>query len=236
MVWLDILASLVALIVLEIVLGIDNLVFLAVLSERLPAKERKKGRQFGLMFAWVTRLLLLFSAFWLVKLSTPFMVIKGWPISVRDAFFFLGGIFLIKKATEEIHNEMTPEEMEVFTPKRKKKSFWGIVFQIALMDIIFSLDSVLTAVGLTPHFPVMAVAITIAILVMIYASEIVSYFISKHPTLRMLAFSFLILIGVLLIAESFSFHIPRAYVYFAMGFSLAVEALHHLRRIRRGGN
>lgn len=230
---LDILTSLVALIILEVVLGIDNLVFLSILTEKLPAAQRRSARRWGLIFAWVTRLLLLASAVWLAKLSHPLFSWGEWSVSVRDIFLFAGGAFLIAKATQEIHHEVGESETEVSRNGNKVFTFRGVVMQVALMDIVFSLDSVLTAIGLTTLFWVMAVAITFAILVMIYASEPVSKFIDKHPTIKMLALSFLILIGMVLIADSFSFHIPRGYVYFAMGFSLGVEALNHLKRSRK---
>lgn len=228
----DILVSLLALIILEIVLGIDNLVFLSILTEKLPKEERRSARRWGLMFAWVTRLMLLASAVWLAKLTHPFISISDFSFSVRDLFLFLGGAFLIAKATQEIHHEVGESETEALKTNIKKITFKSVVIQVAVMDIVFSLDSVLTAIGLTNRFWVMAAAITCAILVMIYASEPVSRFIDKHPTIKMLALSFLILIGMVLVADSFSFHIPRAYVYFAMGFSLAVEALNYLKRSR----
>lgn len=231
--FVDILSSLLALIILEIVLGIDNLVFLSILTEKLPKEQRRSARRWGLIFAWVTRLMLLASAIWLAKLSHPLFTIGDLSISVRDIFLFIGGAFLIGKATQEIHHEVGESETEVTARNEKIITFKGVVIQVALMDIIFSLDSVLTAIGLTNLFWVMALAITCAILVMIYASEPVSRFIDKHPTIRMLALSFLILIGMVLIADSFSFHIPRGYVYFAMGFSLGVEALNHLKRGRK---
>jgi predicted tellurium resistance membrane protein TerC len=156
---------------------------------------------------------------------------------MKPIFEFLGltvgGIFLITKATQEIHNEVAEDEAKLATSRNSSISFKGVVLQVAIMDIVFSLDSVLTAIGLTNHFIVMAAAITCAILVMIYASEPVSLFIEKHPTLKMLALSFLILIGTFLVADSFSFHIPRAYIYFAMGFSLLVEMLNLLKHSRR---
>jgi predicted tellurium resistance membrane protein TerC len=234
--WLDLLFSLMALIILEVVLGIDNLVFLAILTERLPRESRKRARQWGLTFAWVTRLLLLASAMWLVRLTSPLMSFAEFSFSARDLFLLGGGAFLIAKATQEIHQEVEPAE-EVTTGEPKKfqvfaSSFRGVVLQVGLMDIIFSLDSVLTAVGLTPHFWVMAVAITVAIVIMIWASEPVSLFIEKHPTIKMLALSFLILIGMVLVADGFQFHVPRGYIYFAMGFSLSVEALNFWKRAR----
>lgn len=229
----ELLVSLLALIILEIILGIDNLVFLSILTEKLPLIERRRARRWGLMFAWVTRLLLLGSAMWIVNMTHPLFSVGQWTFSVRDLFLCAGGAFLIAKATEEIHGEVSPDELiELSAPKRSHR-FWRVVIQVGLMDIIFSLDSILTAVGLTSHFWVMAAAITIAIAVMIYASEPVSYFIQKHPTIKMLALSFLILIGMVLVADGFSFRIPRGYVYFAMGFSLGVESLNLVRRSRR---
>ncbi len=229
----DILASLLALIVLEIILGIDNLVFLAILTEKLPLKERRKARRLGLMFAWVTRLLLLFSAMWIVQLTHPLFSIGQWSFSARDLFLMVGGGFLIVKATQEIHDEVNEDPPLARYHAESQSRLSQVVIQVGLMDIIFSFDSILTAVGLTSHFWVMATAITIAIMVMIYASEPVSHFIHKHPTIKMLALSFLILIGMVLLADGFSFHIPRGYIYVAMGFSLGVESLNWLRRSHR---
>lgn len=228
--FVDILVSLLALVVLEIVLGIDNLVFLSILTEKLPREQRRSARRWGLLFAWMTRLMLLASAVWLAKLTHPFISWGEFSFSVRDLFLFCGGAFLIAKATQEIHHEVGESETEILASGKKIVTFRGVIIQVALMDIIFSLDSVLTAIGLTTHFWVMAAAITCAILVMIYASEPVSIFIDKHPTIKMLALSFLILIGMVLVADSFAFHIPRAYIYFAMGFSLGVEGLNHIKR------
>lgn len=231
--FLDIIFSLLALIILEIVLGIDNLVFLSILTEKLPKEQRKKARRWGLTFAWVTRLMLLATAVGLSKLTRPLFSLAEFSFSARDLFLFAGGIFLIVKATQEIHDELEEEIVEYEKGHVHSVSFKGVVLQVALMDIIFSLDSVLTAIGLTSRFQIMAAAITCAILVMIYASEPVSLFIEKYPTVKMLALSFLILIGTFLIADSFGFHIPRAYLYFAMGFSLGVESLNLLRHSRR---
>jgi predicted tellurium resistance membrane protein TerC len=233
--WINLISSLFALIILEIVLGIDNLVFLAILTERLPPESRKKARRWGLTFAWITRLLLLASAVWLARLTTPLIELFEFSFSIRDLFLLLGGAFLIAKATQEIHHEVEPVMTDETLGKlaAPMASFQGVVLQVGLMDIFFSLDSVLTAIGLTPYFWVMATAITIAIMIMIWASEPVSAFITKHPTVKMLALSFLILIGMVLIADGFAFHVPRGYIYFAMGFSLAVEALNTLKRARR---
>ncbi|KTD54417.1 putative transport protein [Legionella sainthelensi] len=228
--FLGVITSLIVLIILEIVLGIDNLVVLSILSEKLPVHQRKKARRWGLTFSWVTRLMLLALAVNMIKLTKPLFTIDQFSFSLRDLFLMLGGAFLIWKATDEIHNDFTEEPLE---PKKNmhsfKATFGMVILQIAIMDIIFSLDSVLTAVGLTSRFWVMAVAITCAILIMIFASEIVSAFIQKYPTLKMLALSYLILIGMILVADGFSFHVPRGYVYFAMGFSLAVESLNLLK-------
>ncbi len=231
--FLDIFVSLLALIILEIILGIDNLVFLSILTEKLPREKRKKARRWGLTFAWMTRLMLLGSAVWFVKLTHPLFTIGNTTFSLRDIFLFAGGAFLIAKATQEIHGEVGDEESARSEFGVPMATFKGVVTQVALMDIIFSLDSVLTAVGLTSRFWVMALAITLAIVVMIYASESVSRFIEKYPSIKMLALSFLILIGTVLVADSFAFHVPRGYIYFAMGFSLSVESLNLIRQSRR---
>lgn len=235
---LDIFISLLALIILEIVLGIDNLVLLSILTEKLPREKRKRARRWGLTFAWMTRLILLACAVYLAQLTKPLFTISTLSFSARDIFLFMGGAFLIWKATDEIHQDVTGEEIETAADVHPKSaaSFRGVVIQVALMDIIFSFDSVLTAIGLTNHYFVMALAITCAIIVMIFASEWVSRFISNYPTVKMLALSFLILIGMVLVADSFSFHVPRAYVYFAMGFSLSVEFLNIIKRSIRQRN
>ena len=229
--WIDGILSLLALIILEIILGIDNLVFLSILTERLPKEKRKRARRWGLSFAWLTRLALLASAVWLVKLTHPFLTMGALNLSIRDLFLLSGGAFLIVKATQEIHREMEGYEEPIAMNKKESASikFQKVVLQVALMDIIFSLDSVLTAIGLTNQFWVMAFAISIEIVVMIWASEPVSLFIERHPTIKMLALSFLILIGTVLVADGLAFHVPRAYIYFAMGFSLGVESLNLIR-------
>ncbi|KTD75061.1 TerC family protein [Legionella waltersii] len=230
----DVVLSLSALVILEIVLGIDNLVILSILTEKLPTEKRKKARQWGLTFAWMTRLLLLATAASMVKLVHPLVTIGSLVFSTRDLFLIFGGAFLIWKSTDEIHHDVVDEPLEqpITTHLRSAATFRNVVIQIATLDIIFSLDSVLTAVGLTSHFWVMALAITIAIIIMIWASEPVSHFISKHPTIKMLALSYLILIGMVLVADGFQFHIPRGYLYFAMGFSLAVESLNLIKSER----
>lgn len=235
--WVDISASLLALVVLEIILGIDNLVLLTILTDKLPSEHRTRARRWGLSFAWMTRLVLLATACWLVGMIKPVIEILQHVFSLRDLFFLVGGGFLITKATQEIHCFVVkPVKNSHATPKLSeqniRKMFISVVFQVAIMDIIFSLDSVLTAIGLTSHFWIMACAITIAIGVMMWASGAVSKFINQHPTLKMLALSFLMMIGVVLIADGFAFHIPRGYIYFAMAFSLAVESLNLIRQNR----
>jgi predicted tellurium resistance membrane protein TerC len=231
--FLDIGMALVALTVLEVVLGIDNLVFLAIMTERLPQEQRKSARRFGLTLAWMTRLMLLASAVWLTKLTQPFMTIFEFEFSGRDVFMIAGGLFLLVKAVEEIRNLIEPHGMEKAVTKSKRFSM--VIVQIALLDVVFSLDSVLTAVGLTQQYWVMAMAITIAIIAMIFASEPLTTFIERHPTIKMLALAFLLLIGTVLIADGMHFHVPRGYIYFAMGFSVMVESLNLYRNKRMKG-
>jgi predicted tellurium resistance membrane protein TerC len=230
---LDIGLSLLTLTILEVVLGIDNLVFLAIVSQKLPSKQQKRARQLGLTFAWVTRVILLASAVWLTKLTKPLVGMLGFTFSGRDLFLILGGVFLLFKATQEIHNEIEPHSNTNSPVKIKLKQFWIVVSQIAVLDIVFSLDSVLTAIGLTDRYWLMVIAITIAIITMIFASEPLSKFIERHPTVKMLALSFLILIGMVLIADGFQYHIPRGYIYFSMSFSLLVESLNMWRTKKR---
>lgn len=227
-----IIISLLTLTLLEVVLGVDNLIFISIISSRLPQYQQKKARRFGLVLAWVTRLLLLATAVWIAKMTKPFMQIGDFALSARDLFLIAGGLFLLFKATHEIHLEIESDEEE-FAPAQKKGRFWHIIFQIALMDIIFSLDSVITAIGLTQIFWVMAVAITITVLLMIFASEPLSRFVLAHPTVKMLALSFLIVIGMALLADGMHFHVPRGYIYFSLGFSLLVESLNLWRQKKR---
>lgn len=226
----DIIFSLLTLSVLEIVLGIDNLVFIAIVSSRLPVHQQKPARRFGLMLAWISRLVLLASAVWLSRLTTPLFTIMDLTVSIRDIFLALGGLFLIGKAVQEINIEI--EGPPVFTSS-KRVTFKGVIIQIALLDIVFSLDSVLTAIGLTTHFWIMATAMSLAIAVMLLSSEILTDFIEKHPTIKILALSFLILIGVVLIADGFHTYIPRGYIYFSVCYAILVEVLNHIRRKKR---
>jgi predicted tellurium resistance membrane protein TerC len=228
----DLFVSFISLTILEIILGIDNLVFLAIVTQRLPKHAQARARKLGLTLAWMTRLMLLASALWLVKQIHPLFTLFDAAFSFRDIFLIAGGLFLLMKSTQEIHTEMEPADLQAdILPKYA--SFTLVVIQVALLDIIFSLDSVLTAVGLTQHFWLMASAITIAIIAMIFASEPLCRFIEKYPAVKMLALSFLMLIGTMLVADGFHTHIPRGYIYFAMGFSLFVEILNEIRRKRR---
>lgn len=228
----QLLISLLTLTLLEIILGIDNLVFISILSSRLPKHKQALARRIGLLLALFTRLFLLASALWLTTLTNPLFTVLSFAISGRDIFLIAGGIFLLYKATQEIHTEFEGEDS--LEPQHKSARFSLVVTQIAVLDIIFSLDSVLTAVGMTQSFTIMALAITLAIFMMIFASEPISAMINKYPTLKMLALSFLLLIGTVLIADGFHFEIPRGYIYFAISFSVLVEALNHMRiRIRK---
>jgi predicted tellurium resistance membrane protein TerC len=209
---------------LEIVLGIDNIIFISILVGRLPKEQQAKGRFFGLALAMVTRILLLLSITWVMRLTADLFVAFGQGVSGRDLILFFGGLFLLFKSTMEIYAGLEGEE-ESAHGGGKTYGFMGVIVQIAIIDIIFSLDSVITAVGMVSHVPVMVAAIVISVLVMMLAAGTISDFIEKHPSLKMLALSFLILVGTVLIAEAFDVHMPKGYVYFAMAFSLAVEAI-----------
>jgi predicted tellurium resistance membrane protein TerC len=222
-------AALVTLTALEIVLGIDNIIFLSILVAKLPAHQRQSARLLGLGFAMVTRILLLLSLTWVMRLSTPLFSMLGQEVSGRDLILFFGGMFLIAKATMEIHSALEgPEEQTV---GRVAASYFGVIVQIGIIDIVFSLDSVITAVGLAQHVPVMVAAIVVAVLVMMFAARAVGEFVDQHPTVKMLALAFLILIGVALVGEAGDLHIPKGYIYFAMAFSVVVEMLN--MRLRR---
>ena len=226
--------SLVTLSALEIVLGIDNLVFIAILTGRLPAHQRSLGRKIGLSLALITRLMLLATLAWIVGLTQPVFEIAGKGFSWRDIILIAGGLFLLYKATVEIHEMVEKDDGEPDRPEGAAGvTFRGVVMQIAVIDIIFSLDSVITAVGMADHLWVMVVAVVIAMIIMIVASDPLANFVSSHPTVKMLALAFLLLIGVLLIADGFGLHVPKGYIYFALAFSVAVETLNHWVRRRR---
>lgn len=216
--------SLLTLTALEIVLGIDNIIFISILVGRLPANQRQSGRIIGLGLAMITRLLLLVSLSWMMKLTEPLFTLVGQEISGRDLILFLGGLFLIVKSVGEIKEAMHPEAHHE-EENNKKVSYLGVLIQIAILDIVFSLDSVITAVGMANHLPVMILAIMIAVGVMMFAAKPIGDFVDTHPTLKILALAFLILVGVSLMAESLDIHIPKGYIYFAMGFSVVVEML-----------
>jgi predicted tellurium resistance membrane protein TerC len=228
----EIWASLITLMALEIVLGIDNLVFISILAGRLPAEQQSKARKVGLALALISRLALLATLAWIVGLTAPFVTIGTFGLSWRDVILIAGGLFLLWKATVEIHAEMEGEEDEK-GPAKAAVTFGAIVTQIAIIDIVFSLDSVITAVGMADQLWVMVVAVIAAVIVMLVASDPLSNFIEAHPTVKMLALSFLLLIGVMLIAEGLHFHIPKGYVYFALGFSVMVEFLNNWVQRRR---
>ena len=216
-------AALVTLTVLEIVLGIDNIVFISVLVSRCEPKMAKRARQIGLSLALIFRLIMLFGLTWLMKLTAPLVSIYGLGFSWRDVILIGGGMFLIAKATHEIHNEVEVREEGTQRGAVSQSFFWVIV-QLIAVDLIFSLDSIITAIGMAEDIEVMVAAVVIAMIVMYVASGPVSDFITKHPTTKMLALAFLVLIGVALVADGFEVHIPRGYIYFAMAFAAAVEA------------
>ncbi len=229
--------SLATLSAMEIVLGIDNIVFLTILAGRLPQAEQGKARRLGLGFALLTRLALLLAITWVMGLTRPLFSVAGHGFSGRDLILLVGGLFLIGKATHEIHDKLEVEHAEDAPAARGaggRGAFWGVIVQIGLIDIVFSLDSVITAVGMARHLSVMVAAMILAVAVMMVFAGAIGEFVERHPTIKMLALSFLILIGVMLVAESFGKHIEKGYVYFAMAFSLGVEVLNlRVRRARR---
>lgn len=216
--------SLATLTGLEIVLGIDNIIFISILAGKLPVEQQAKARQIGLMLALITRIALLASIAWMVKLTAPLFTVAGHGISGRDLILLIGGLFLLVKSTTEIHHKLEGEDGGM-NPSQATATFGGVLVQIMLLDVVFSLDSVITAVGMAQHLPVMITAVVLSMGVMLLSAGSISDFVNRHPTLKMLALSFLILIGTTLIAEGLGFHIPKGYVYFAMAFSFGVEML-----------
>ena len=218
--------ALATLTLLEIVLGVDNIIFISILVGRLPPHQRQKGRVLGLAGAMLTRILLLLSLAWVMRLTAPLFTLLEQEISGRDLILIIGGLFLLAKSTHEIHTSLEEaQEEEDDTKKVVTHGFLATLVQIAILDIVFSLDSVITAVGMANHVPVMILAIMLAVGVMMFAAKPIGDFVDTHPTIKMLALSFLILVGVALIAEGFDLHIPKGYIYFAMAFSLGVEML-----------
>ena len=224
--WLTSPESLIALLtltVLEIVLGIDNVIFISILAGKLPAQDRERARLWGLSLAMLIRIGLLLSITWVMGLTAPLFAVLGQEISGRDLILLVGGLFLIFKSTREIHDRLEGEEGHASA--RVVASFSAVIIQILLLDIVFSLDSVITAVGMANHLPVMITAVVVAVAVMMVAAGPIGDFVAVHPTVKMLALSFLLLIGMSLIAEGLDQHIPKGYIYFAMGFSVFVEML-----------
>ncbi len=227
---------------LEIVLGVDNIIFISILVGRLPAELRDKARRLGLGFAMVSRLLLLFSLSWVMGLKADLFHVLGQGISGRDLVLLLGGLFLLYKATHEIFVEVEAPEQHgpsaapadaAAAAAAGKRLFWGIIGQIAVIDIVFSLDSVITAVGMVDQLSVMVAAVIASVVVMLFAAKPIGEFVDRHPSVKVLALSFLVMVGMALTAEAFDAHVPKGYIYAAMAFSLAVEALNIRRRGKR---
>jgi len=216
---------------LEIVLGIDNIIFISVLTDRLPVAERARARYIGLSLAMAMRILLLISITWVMRLTADLFRVFGEGISGRDLILIAGGAFLIFKSTVEVHNSLEGEEEH--GSGRRAATMTGVLVQIAIIDIVFSLDSVITAVGLVKHIEVMVAAVIVSVLIMMLAAGGIARFVEEHPTVKVLALSFLLLIGVTLVAEGFEVHVPKGYIYFAMAFSFGVEMLNIRARRRR---
>jgi predicted tellurium resistance membrane protein TerC len=220
----------ITLVVLELVLGVDNVIFISILAGKLPSEQQPRARTTGIALAVITRILLLLSLSWIISLTQPLFTVFDLDISGRDVVLLAGGVFLIWKATREIHEKL--EGVEGQASAKVQAAFWNVIFQIMLLDIVFSLDSVITAVGMVDELSIMIAAVIIAALTMIFVATPLSEFVEKHPTVKMLALSFLLLIGFTLIVEGFHQHISKGYIYFAMGFSVLVEMLN--LRLRQG--
>ena len=223
--------SFLTLTLLEVVLGVDNVIFLSILVSRLPRELQARARTLGLAFAMVTRIGLLFSITWLTRLTAPLFTVLSEEISGRDMILFAGGLFLMAKSVSEIHNSLEGPETHGAPKVRLHAKVLGVVVQIGIVDIVFSLDSVLTAVGLANHLSIMVAAIMIAVVVMMFMAGPIHEFIERHPTIKILALSFLILVGMALVGESFDMQVPKGYLYFAMAFSVCVEMVNI--RVRR---
>jgi len=223
--------SLLTLTGLEIVLGIDNVIFISILAGKLPPEQQARARRLGLGLALVTRVLLLCSLAWMMKLNTPLFSLLGHGVSGRDLILLIGGLFLIAKSTHELHEKLEGEDGGTTT--RLAPSFSAVIVQILLLDIVFSLDSVITAVGMASQLGVMIAAVIIAVIIMLAFSGAISAFVDRHPTLKVLALSFLLLIGVTLVADGLGHHVPKGYIYFSMAFSLGVEMLNLRMRSKR---
>jgi predicted tellurium resistance membrane protein TerC len=224
--------ALLTLTALEIVLGIDNVIFLSVIVSRIPPAQAKRARQIGLLLALVFRIVLLSLLVWLIGLTEPVLTVKGVALSWRDIILIGGGMFLIAKATHEIHAEVEAAHGEA-EPKNAASAFFWVIIQIIIIDMVFSLDSIITAIGMAEDIEIMVAAVVIACFIMYVSSGPVSKFVADHPTTKMLALAFLVLIGVALVADGFKFHIPRGYIYFAIVFAAAVELFNVLARRNR---
>jgi predicted tellurium resistance membrane protein TerC len=222
--------ALLTLTVLEVVLGIDNVVFISILAGKLPEADRDRARRTGLMLAMLMRIALLFSIVWIVRLTAPLFTILGHDVSGRDILLIVGGLFLLAKATIEIHEQLEGEEAHAVA--KTASSFGAVIAQINALDVVFSIDSVLTAVGLAEDLWVMIVAVVIAVGIMLVSAKTIGDFVHRHPTVKMLALSFLLLIGIALVADGWGLHIPKGYLYFAMAFSVFVELLNLRMRAR----
>jgi predicted tellurium resistance membrane protein TerC len=223
--------ALTALVAMEVVLGIDNLIFISILTNKLPVEQQTKARRLGIGAALVLRLALLGTVAFIVQLTTPVFTLFGHGFSWRDMILIAGGLFLVWKATKEIHHNVDPDPNDdVFDTSRTGLTFGSAIFQILLLDLVFSIDSIITAVGMTEHIPIMVIAVIVAVTVMLLAADPLANFIQKNPTIVMLALGFLLLIGTTLIAEGFGAHVPKGYVYAAMAFSTGVEILNMFSR------
>lgn len=226
--------ALVTLVVMEVVLGIDNLIFISILTNKLPPEHRERARKIGIGLALVMRLALLGTVAWIVKLTTPVFDLFGHGFSWKDMILIAGGLFLVWKATKEIHHNVDPiDKEEDFIASSATTTFAAAIGQILLLDLVFSVDSIITAVGMTPHLPIMVIAVVAAVAVMLLAATPLANFIEKNPTIVMLALAFLLLIGTTLIAEGMGFHVPKGYIYAAMAFSALVEILNMVSRKAR---
>jgi predicted tellurium resistance membrane protein TerC len=227
-------AALITLIVMEVVLGIDNLIFIAILTNKLPAEHRVMARRIGIGAALIMRLLLLGTIAFIVTLTTPIFTVLGHRFSWRDLILIAGGLFLVWKATKEIHHRVDPDPApNVYGRDVAAMSFAGAIVQILILDLVFSIDSIITAVGMTPHVPIMVIAVIVAVITMLVAATPLANFIGKNPTIVMLALGFLLMIGTILIAEGFGAHVPKGYIYAAMAFSALIEGLNMLDRRAR---
>lgn len=225
----ELIVAFLTLTVLEVVLGVDNVIFISILSGKLRKEDQKRARRIGLMAAMLMRIALLFSITWIARLQTTLVTVMGHPFNGRDLILILGGLFLLAKATYELHERL--EGSESHSTGKAVASFGAVIFQVMLLDLVFSLDSVITAIGMANHLGVMVAAVMAAVVIMLVAAEPISAFVEDHPTVKVLALAFLLLIGMSLVAEGFGQHISKGYIYFAMGFSVFVEMINI--RVRR---